>query len=263
MPRIIGSGPTYFTIEDDIGQENDYQKGSVRPRVLGNNVGLAEIGTDGLLDIVHPTPFDEWLDPVAVPYPDLQTLLDDIEANMYSPSPTGIADAPFDTRPYQRENGAWVSDVLSSIAVTIAGGQDVNQAGGLALVFDAFTANGLLPLVNPDFSFTPGDNFITFNRLGFIRLFYSCVSAGQDNLRKNPAMLTTVGGAFQLQTVSYAYGRNLVDNTMQNMVGGVPLLVLPGDIMNLFAIQTGSAGAALTLAGQGFVQMEYINNARA
>lgn len=105
--QIIGSGIGYFTLADTNGQQNDYQKGSVRPIIRGINVGLAEVGSEYIVEIVHPIPFDEWLDPLAVPYPDIPTLLADLQANIFQMI-GGVPEAPIDGNLYGRRGGAWV-----------------------------------------------------------------------------------------------------------------------------------------------------------
>jgi len=258
--QIIGSGPGYMTLADTNGQQSDYQKGSFRPIVRGINVGLAEVGAEYIVEIVHPIPFDEWLDPLAVPYPDITTLLTDIQANGFQAG--DIPDAPVDGDPYVRQDGVWVNDRLSKITVGVQGGQDVNTGAGALMIFD--TIDEQWPAANPDFTFAPIGTDVTCNRDGVIEVSYSVISQDANNIRLNPAMaVLLVPGGGLLRTFSAGYGRNLTDNTVQNEVSGKTFPVTSGTIVQLFAIQFGSAGVCSTVAGFSTLEIKYVNNARA
>ncbi len=118
MPQLIGSGAGFFTLADDNGVENDYQRGSVRPRVLGDNVGLNEVGNDDFLTIVNPTRFDDWLDPTSTPYPDVATLLVDLQDNIFLDlSNAGdVPEAPVDGVRYGRQDAGWLADPIQDDA---------------------------------------------------------------------------------------------------------------------------------------------------
>lgn len=250
----LESFPTYFAV-NGVPQ----QKGSVRVVENGDNIGMAILG--GNRQIVAPNHFSDWIDETDTPFATKQDLLDAIVTASMESNAAGIQDAPANGAPYVRQNNAWIRDIQSKIVVAVAGGQDINQAGGLSMVLNPLVST--TPLINADFSFTPGDTFITCLRAGFINISYNLIGSNQTGGRKNPGaiILKTPGGA-ELETLSFSYSRNTVDDVSQNSINEIQLDVDVNDQISLFALQLGSAGAILSVTGQSFLSVEYINNVR-
>ena len=73
------------------GEDQIFQQGSARIVVHGDNVGLTEVGSQGIVQYVYPTIFSDWQDETATPYPTKQDLLDDLNNRIFlSGTPTTI-----------------------------------------------------------------------------------------------------------------------------------------------------------------------------
>ncbi len=234
------------------------QKGSVRVISLGDNVGLGLIGTTRQL--VDPIHFSDWVDETDTPFATKQALLDAITIACME-NKAGITDAPADGNPYYRENNSWLNDRSRTLRLGVLGGQDVNTIGGLELQLDSVQLS-LPNLLNDDFLYGIGDSFITIERDGFVKVDFKIVSENQTNGRKNIAMVLRRNNINILESVSYVYSRNSTDDLAQNTLNSFIIPVTVGDQISVFAIRTGSSGAALTIANQSYISFIYVNNAR-
>ncbi len=149
---------------------------------------------------------------------------------------------------------------LSRVVVPILGGQDINTAGA-SLNFGAPVE--LLPAVNNDFTVVPGTPLIVLNRTGFIRLSLNLVGASQTSARRQPAAALLLNGGPLLDGVMTDYSRDLTNDLVQLEAADLVKPVVEGDIISVFTIATGTAGASLSVANQSYVRIEYVNNAQA
>lgn len=128
--QLLISLGNFFTIRELTNTliDRDIQKSSARVIVHGDNVGLDEVGSQGLTRLVAPTLFSDWQDETGTPYPTRQDLLDDLNARVYDDPTATDAAGPLNAIQFNSPLGS-----LNGSANFTFDGSDVNLLDNITL----------------------------------------------------------------------------------------------------------------------------------